>query len=112
MWEGLKLLHEKFGNSQEVEVESDALDLIRCLNKEDDNLMEIKNIVEAIKDLAPKLGVLSFKHCPRSHNGAAHSIAREGAFCSSGSCFFCRGTRNSFHAGRLLPLIFLFGYPP
>lgn len=49
--------------------------------------LKIKNFVETILELAPIIGVLSFKHCPRNQNGVAHSLARMDACCSSDVCF-------------------------
>lgn len=58
-----------FGSLLKLKVESDSLELIHYLNKEDEDVTEIKSLVEAIIELTPSLGVLSFKHDPKIQNG-------------------------------------------
>lgn len=56
-------------------VESDALEVIKCLNGEVDILTEFRNFLVEIAAEAEKIGGISFVHGRRSGNAVAHCIA-------------------------------------
>lgn len=68
----MKVLHAFYESGLNAIVKSDSLEVVKYLNKEIEDLSEVKNFFEVIDALAPRLGVLSFKHYPRLHNIVAH----------------------------------------
>lgn len=87
--EGMKATHNQFDDSLVIKIESDALQLVKCLNFEEDTLSETSIFTEAISAMASKMGKISFKHCPMSSNSIAHTLAREAALIQD--AFFCSG---------------------
>lgn len=89
VWEGLKSLINLPGKPMEIKlVESDCLELINSLIRVDEDLSKLKVFLVAIMGLSQTIGVLRFKHCPRSQNGATHSLSCEGAGLACRSGFF------------------------
>lgn len=59
-----------------VMIESDAAVVIKIINREEESLSKINNLVEEIFQFADKVELVSFDKCSRASNGAAHRLAR------------------------------------
>lgn len=62
-----------------IELESDSMEVINLLDKVSEALTELKSLSDDILELAPSVGVISFSHCLKAFNKAAHFLVREGA---------------------------------
>lgn len=79
--EGLKNIPQVyFGNGDQIStpifVESDALNIIKLINEEDEDISEISFLTEEIRRLKNLFVEIHFVFCPRALNAAADRLAR------------------------------------
>lgn len=60
-----------------LEIESDALEVIKALSGETEDLKEMKAITDSIADHASRFAAIEYRHCCRSSNPVVHSVARQ-----------------------------------
>lgn len=76
--EGIKAInHTCIQKKIPVEIESDSLEVIRVLRGDDEDLSELKPVVEEILCMSSKVVSTSFVHCDRHANTVAHWLARK-----------------------------------
>lgn len=70
--EGLKSIVRFLPAPRSLIVESDALEVIKCLNGDVEILSEFKNLLAKIAEEAVKIGGVSFVHGCHTGNAVAH----------------------------------------
>lgn len=60
-------------------VEADALEVIKSLNYESEDISDTKLVLNEVESLVANVGVITFVKCPRAGNKIAHSLTQMAA---------------------------------